>query len=168
MRHHGCMPGDDLTDEERRFLIEYVGLTAAELTPEALAETSASVERAVAAALEEVRSNALTLSEVATLVGQPPSSVMQSATMGDVYSVSGERPTDQVLFPRWQFHEGRAIPHLREVMEALPDGYHPLLVQNFMTSWSEDYLDGWPPATWLLTGRDPAAVVQYADELSWI
>lgn len=162
------MPGDDLTDEERRFLIEYAGLTAAELTPEALAETSASIERAIAGALEEVRLNALTLSEVATLLGQPPSSVLESAAAGDVYSVSGERPTDQVLFPRWQFHEGRVIPHLREVMKALPDGYHPLSVQNFMTSWTEDYLDGWPPATWLLAGRDTGAVVQYADDLSWL
>lgn len=162
------MADEDLTDSERRFLIEHGGLTAAELTPEALAEAASVVERAIAASIAEVRAGALTVSEVVTLLGQPRAAVLQAAASGDLYSVLVEPPATEPLLPRWQFHEGRVIPHLREVIAALPADEHPLLVQSFMTSWNEDYLDGWPPAAWLLAGRDPGAVVQYADELSWI
>ena len=41
------MSGADLTDRERQFLIEHGGLTAADLTPGALAETNAAVGRAI-------------------------------------------------------------------------------------------------------------------------
>lgn len=166
--HHGFMRDDDLTDGERQFLIEHGGLTAADLTPEALAENNAIVDRAIAAGIAEVRANAITLSEVAMLLGLAHSAVLQAVATGDLYSVAGGTPDDEPLFPRWQLHEGRVIPHLREVIPALPADYHPLSVENFMTTWDEDYLDGWPPAAWLLAGRDPGAVVQFADELSWI
>ncbi|WP_223585612.1 hypothetical protein [Microbacterium sp. OVT16B] len=162
------MSDDDLTDSERRFLIEYGGLTAAELTPEALAEAASVAEHAIAASIAEVRAGALTVSEVASLLGQPRAEVLQAAASGDLYAVLGEPPAPEPLFPGWQFQEGRVVPHLREVIAALPADEHPLLVQSFMTSWDEDHLDGWPPAAWLLAGRDPGAVVQYADELSWL
>lgn len=162
------MSDDDLTDSERRFLIEHGGLTAAELTPEALAKAAAVAERAIAASIAEVRAGALTVSEVASLLGQPRAAVLQAATSGDIYAILGELPAPEPLFPSWQFHEGRVIPHLRAVIAALPADEHPLLVQSFMTSWNEDYLDGWPPAAWLLAGRDPDAVVRYADDLSWL
>ena len=106
------------------------------------------------------------MSAVASLLGQPRAAVLQAIASGDMYAVLGESPATEPLLPRWQFHEGRVIPHLREVIAALPSDEHPLLVESFMTSWDEDYLDGWPPAAWLLAGRDPAAVVQYADDLS--
>lgn len=162
------MSDDGLTDSERRFLIEHGGLTAADLTPEALAKGFEVAERAVAASIAEVRAGALTVSEVASLLGQPRAAVLQAIASGDMYAVLGESPATEPLLPRWQFHEGRVIPHLRKVIAALPSDEHPLLVESFMTSWDEDYLDGWPPAAWLLAGRDPAAVVQYADDLSWL
>lgn len=162
------MSDDDLTDSERRFLIEHGGLTAADLTPEALGEAASVAERAIAASIAEVRAGALTVSEVASLLGQARAAVLQAAASGDMYAVLGEPPATEPLLPRWQFHEGRVIPHLREVIAALPADEHPLLVQSFMTTWNEDYLDGWPPAAWLLAGRDPGAVVQYADDLSWL
>lgn len=150
MRHHGVMSDDDLTDSERRYLIEDGSFTAAELTPEALAETAAVAERAIAASIAEVRASALTVSEVVDLLGQTRAAVLQAVTSGDIYSVLGEPPATEPLLPSWQFHQGRVIPHLREVIAALPADEHPLLVESFMTRWNEDRLDGWPPATWLL------------------
>lgn len=167
LMHHGTMPGKDLTDGERQFLIEHGGMTAAELTPEALAETNAFVERAIAAGAAEARATTLTVSEVAQLLNQSDAAILRAVATGDIYSVPGELPSDEPLLPRWQFHEGRVIPHLREVMAALPADFHPLSVQDFMTIGDEDYLDGWPPAVWLLADHDPGAVVQYADDQSW-
>jgi hypothetical protein len=161
------MPGKDLTDGERQFLIEFGGMTAAELTPEAMAETNAFVERAIAAGAAEARATTLTLSEVARLLGQTGEAILRAVAAGDIYSVPGELPSDEPLIPRWQLHEGRVIPHLHEVIAALPADFHPLSVQDFMTIGDEDYLDGWAPAMWLLAGRDPGAVVQYADDQSW-
>jgi hypothetical protein len=162
------MADEDFTDSERRFLIEHGGLTAADFTPEALVEAASIAERAIAASIAEVRAGALTVSDVASLLGQTRASVLQAAASGDMYAVLGEPPATEPLLPRWQFQEGRVIPHLREVIAALPADEHPLLVESFMTSWNEDHLDGWPPAAWLLAGRDPGAVVQHADELSWL
>ena len=166
--HHGEMSDDDLTESERRYLVEDGSFTAAELTPEALAKASEVAERAIAASIAEVRAGALTVSEVASLLGLPRAAVLQAAASGEMYAVLGEPPSTEPLLPRWQFHEGRMIPHLREVIEALPADEHPLLVESFMTSWNEDYLHGWPPAAWLLAGRDSGAVVRYADDRSWL
>lgn len=165
--HHGPMPGEDLTDSERQFLIEHGGMTAAELTPEAIGETSAFVDAAIAAAATEARANTLTFSEVAQLLGQPGEAILQAVVAGDLYSVPGALPSDEPLIPSWQVRGRRVIPHLREVLAALPADFHPLSVEDFMTTGDENYLDGWPPVKWLLTGHDPAAVVEYADHQSW-
>ena len=161
------MSGDDLTDLERRFLIEHCGLSAADLTPEAMAETNAAVDRAIAAAAARVRANALTISEASALIGQPRAVILDALAAGDMYSAPGEPPSAEPLLPRWQFSDGSVVPHLREVLAALPADDHPLDVEQFMTQGSTEYLGGCPPILWLLEGRELLPVLRYADDLSW-
>lgn len=162
------MSGNDLTNVERQFLIEHGGLTAAELSPEALAETNAAVDRATAAAAAQVRANALTLSEVATLLDWSHARVLGALAAGDMCAVPREPPSVEPLFPRWQFRDGSVVPHLRDVLAALPIDEHPLDVEHFMTQANLDYLDGTPPSVWLVEGRELDPVLRYADDLSWI
>lgn len=162
------MSCNNLTDVERQFLIEHAGLTAADLAPEALAETNAAVDRAVAAAAAEVRARALTLPEVATLLSWSHVRVLRALATGDMYSMPSEPPSVEPLFPRWQFRDGNVVPHLREVLAALPIDEHPLDVEHFMTQSNLDYLDGTPPLIWLVEGRELDPVLRYADDLSWI
>lgn len=161
------MSGDHATDRERQFLIENGALTAADLTPEALAETNAAVERAIEGAAAGVRANALTLSEAANLLGWPQATFMKALAAGDLYAIPNEPPSDAPLFPRWQFQDGNLVPYLREVVAALPVHEHPLDVEHFMMQANPDYLDNIPPVVWLTTGRELGPVLRYADNLSW-
>lgn len=161
------MSGAHLTDRERQFLIEHGGLTATDLTPEALAETSAAVERAIEDAAAEARANALTLFEAGTLLGWPQAAILKALAAGELYSIPSERPSDAPLFPRWQFRDGNLVPHLRDVLAALPAHEHPLEVEQFMMQPNPDYLDNIPPVVWLTTGRELGPVLRYADNLSW-
>lgn len=162
------MSCNDFTDVERQFLIEHGGLTAADLAPEALAETNAAVDRAVAAAADQVRTRALTLSEVATLLDWSHARVLRALAAGEMYSVPSEPPSVEPMFPRWQFRDGSVVPHLREVLAVLPIDEHPLNVEHFMTQPNVDYLDGTPPLIWLVEGRKLDPILRYADDLSWI
>lgn len=161
------MSGADLTDRERQFLIEHGGLTAADLTPEALTETNSAVERAIEDAATEVRANALTLSGAANLLGWPQATFMKALAAGDLHAIPNERPSDAPLFPRRQFQDGTLVPHLRDVLAALPVHEHPLEVEQFMMQPNPDYLGNIPPVVWLTKGRELAPVLRYADNLSW-
>lgn len=148
--------------------MEHGGLTAAELAPEAVAETNAAVDRAIAAAAAQVRASALTLSEVATLLDWSHARVLRALAAGEMYSVPSDPPPVEPLFPRWQFRDGNIVPHLREVLAALPIDEHPLNVEHFMTQPNVDYLDGTPPLIWLVEGRELDPILRFADDLSWI
>lgn len=155
------------TDREREFLIAHGALSAADYTPEALTQTTAAVERGRTAADAEARAHSLTLSEMASLLGWSRSEVLAARAAGDMYSVPGARPSDAPLFPRWQVRDGRLVPHLQEVMNALPADDHPIEVEEFMTRPNSDYLGGIPPIDWLMRGRELGPVFRYADDLSW-
>jgi hypothetical protein len=64
--------------------------------------------------------------------------------------------------PRFQFTATGVLPGLGDVLGALPDDVHPLVVARFLTSPHPDLLlDGEPasPAQWLDSGGDTAQVV---------
>lgn len=67
--------------------------------------------------------------------------------------------------PSWQVLDSGVIPHLREVLHALPVDAHPLTVEGFMTTPSDE-LDGATPAHWLATGRGVDRVLQCAAALT--
>ncbi|WP_454172200.1 hypothetical protein [Microbacterium maritypicum] len=161
------MSGTHRTDREREFLIAHGGLSAADYTPEALAQTNAAVEHGRAAADAEARAHSLTLSEAATLLGWPRAEVLAALAAGDMYSVPGEPPSVAPLFPRWQFRDGCLVPSLKDILATLPADDHPLDVEQFMTRANADYLDGTPPVDWLVHGRELGPVLRYADDLSW-
>ena len=71
-----------------------------------------------------------------------------------------------VRLPRWQFLEGGVpLPRLRAVLQALPEGLHPLEVAGFMTTPDPDLIIGDredSPQQWLEAGGDVAVVVGLA------
>ena len=75
---------------------------------------------------------------------------------------------DSRFFPAWQFLEGGTLPGLRQVLAALDEGLHPLVVDHLFTTPSLDLeISGAPvpPATWLSMGGNPGAVVELASDL---
>lgn len=139
------MSDSDLTDDEKAFLIEDGDFTAEDLTPENLARAAARAERAAEASLAEVREGSLSLSQVAEILGEAPDGVLRSLDAGELYAVPSAKRAGEPLFPRWQFRDGRAVPHLREVLAVLPEDEHPLNVESFMTNSTPEYLEGSPP-----------------------
>jgi hypothetical protein len=72
-----------------------------------------------------------------------------------------------VVFPEWQFtNDGEVLPGLREILLALPTGYHPLDVRTVMTAPAEE-LEGHSPREWLRGGGDVQDVVAYAEGLNY-
>jgi hypothetical protein len=162
------MSDGDLTDDEKAFLISDGDFTAEDLTSENLARAAAIGERAAEASLAEVWKGSLSLSQVAEFLGEAPDGVLRSLDAGDLYAVPSAERADDPRFPRWQFRDGRTVPHLREVLATLPEDDHPLSVESFMTRSNPEYLDEIPPISWLFEGRDFQAVLRYADDQSWI
>lgn len=92
--------------------------------------------------------------QAADVLGVSPSRVSHRAAARELYQVSVGR---RRYLPRWQFHQGAALPWLGLVLRALPEELHPISVEGFFTTPSPD-LGGMTPAAWLLDGGDPAPV----------
>ena len=61
-----------------------------------------------------------------------------------------------------------ALPHLRKVIAAIPDGTSAVTLDRVMTQPNDElYVDGLPasPRDWLLAGKEPAAVVDIVRQL---
>ncbi|GAA1357857.1 hypothetical protein GCM10009596_09770 [Arthrobacter rhombi] len=158
---------ETLTAGEQEFLTEHAGATNADFMPEAGRLTRLEITQRQSEAAEQMRSRALTTSDVARLLDRAPSNVRRSLSTGNLYSVGSESTSRERLFPEWQFtQDARIIPGLREVLEALPDDYHPLDVEGFMVTPQES-LRGRSPAAWLSGDGDVEAVVRIADEQGW-
>lgn len=158
-----------ISPRERAFLLKYTDMTEADFTDEALAAVDRHIARSQAEAARQVMRDALTGGEVATLFDVDEELVNRQARLGDLYSVT----LDGVArcFPRWQFTtDSSPVPGLRRVLAALPDSWHPLDVESFMTRRDDDQelLEGMAPVEWLTSGRAIGAVVALADEMTWI
>jgi len=158
---------ETLTAGEQEFLREHAGAVEDDFTPEAGTLARLEITQRQTEAARQVRSRALTTSEVAHLLGRAPSNVGRSLSTGNLYSVGSASTSRERLFPEWQFtQDARIIPGLREVLEALPDDYHPLDVEGFMVTPHES-LRGRSPAAWLSGDGEVEAVVRIADEQGW-
>lgn len=92
---------------------------------------------------------ALSTDEVAERLGISTSSVRHRKRDGSLYALPAE---GGLRFPRWQFEKTdgswRVVPHLKQVLAALPDGLHPLMVSEFFTF----------PRHWLTINDEPVSV----------
>ena len=150
---------------DRDFLVEYAGLTDAELSDEALAGIDATIGANRARASVEVQNESMTTQEVAQLLGMAPANVRRTVTEGALYSVK-PTPSSHHRFPKWQFVDNRPLPGLREVIGALPEDYHPIEVAQFMLE-PTDALRSMSPYQWLSEGGRVVDVVHLADGRSW-
>jgi hypothetical protein len=158
-------PSPPITTAEHEFLTEHLGLTEADLTPQALAAADVEIAAQRARAETDVQDDALTTRHVAQMLHTAPANVRRLVGEGALFSVKATR-NGQHLFPRWQFPRGRVLPGLDRIVAALPENYHPREVAAFMTE-SSDALHGMSPVEWLADGGTVGPVVDLADERAW-
>jgi hypothetical protein len=111
------------------------------------------------------REDALTVTEVASLLGRTDGRVRQMVSAGQLATIpNGE---SGYLLPSWQFVGNQPIPGLAPVLEALAT-IHPLTVAGFMTRANVDLeVDANPatPVQWLLSGGGAERVADLASGL---
>lgn len=154
---------DTLTDSERDFLIHGGGVSPDAFDPSRLAEARQRIALATAKADADA-ARGYTTREVAQMLGTAAANVRRGVIRGDLF-VAGHGRNREHAFPAWQFHDGRALPHLREVVAALPDDMHPLDVQTFMTTPCEALGDR-TAVNWLAGGGSPGPVLRLTDDLN--
>lgn len=156
----------DLSAADEHYLTAHAGVLPA--SPEQLIKLQ--VRSAARAALEAGHS--LTRTQVAERLGVDASRVSHQVTQGKLYAYSvAHRP----LFPDWQFltddekiGERPVLPHLGELLAALPQGSHPMTIRTFMEMPDGELtIKGEPtsPRQWLLSGGEPSTVVDLAGTL---
>ena len=158
-------PSAPLTRSDRDFLTAYTGLSAEDVTQEAVDAADAEIAANRSAAAMDVKEKSFDTQEVAAALKMAPANVRRAVRDGALFSIKTS-PAGHHLFPKWQFPYGRALPGLNAVIGALPRSYHPLEIEEFMTEESEA-LRGMSPATWLDEGGNLADVVTLADEMAW-
>lgn len=109
-----------------------------------------------------LRSDALTASEVARLLNVGVERARQRASQGTLYVMpSVER---RLLFPRFQFTDDGVLPGWKAVCKRLPVKLNPAAVEYFLTRKHPDFADGvLTPQQWLAAGRPPEPVVSLAE-----
>lgn len=130
------------------FFDEHSGLTAEQIAASDEAETW-NTARLIVDTTSLLR-DALSTEEVADRLRISTSSVRHRKRDGALYALPAQGGS--LRFPMWQFQEvegtWRVIPHLKEVLAALPDGLHPLVVSEFFTE----------PRDWLMLDDEPMSV----------
>lgn len=154
-----------LTVGERDFLLENTDLTEDELSSDSLEAARLSITEDRALAEEKAVESTYTTKQVAELLGQHESAVRRSKSNGDLYALPNHSGRS-VLYPKWQFAEGKPTPGLSEVIPLFPQYTHPLNIQQFMTE-PHDGLDGRSPVQWLAAGGPVEAVASLIDELGY-
>jgi hypothetical protein len=149
------------------FLDGHSGISAEELHQARGSRGSWAAQRAVEDAV--VRTLGYTTGQVAKGLGINPSRVRHRKAEGDLHAVGSGRT---LVFPHWQF-AGDAdrlsvLPHLRRVLAMLPEGTHPLELEDFFMRPREELaLRGEPRSVheWLATGGDPQPVLHAAESM---
>lgn len=156
------LTAEPLTAGERDFLRAHADVSDADFSDDARNATRAQVVTSRADADERVHLDSLSTAEVSELTGRSGASIRRSANSGDLFVLN---PGDSrgLRFPAWQFDGSRLVPGISDVLSALPDGTHPLVIERFMREPRES-LDGLSPLRWLATDGDVAKVVRLADD----
>jgi len=156
------------------------GPVGQQLTPAEVSELAeAGARPASTATSTKVRADALAwqvtaalaVSEVADVAGRlgvDPTRVRQRLRERTLYGLRGEGRTWRL--PRFQFDDaGHEVPHLGQVLRALPPDLHPRAVEGFLNSPKPELVDnGEPrsPRAWLLSGGPADPVVALATSLA--
>ena len=150
----------DLTADELAFLREHGGVS---LNSRVLAKAR------TASAVDEASelNNALTIHQVADLLGVSDSRVHHRLSEGSLYAYKPQGHGAMVKLSRWQFHYGDVIPHLPEVLHALLDRYSPVDIRAFFLNVRVDHPTGEETLSvkdWLIGGEeDPTEAIELAD-----
>lgn len=162
----GSAAGGSLSEGETNYLAAHAGVQSA-----TAAERETLQTRSAARAAGEAAAT-LNRRQLADRLGMDPTGISRQTGALDLYSYrSGAgRP----VYPDWQLidYETRGkdsvLPHLGQVIRALPAGAHPITVRTFMTTPTPDLqIDGRDasPRDWLIGGGDPSAVTGMAATL---
>jgi hypothetical protein len=147
-------PADYFSAEQRDILTD-VGL---DLSPHRASEVD---HRAKAVAAQAVlRDSALTVAEVARIVGVDTSRIRHRLAAG---RLSGWKDRGSWRLPAWQFTSAGVLPGLEAILGSVPDDQPPLVIAAFVaTAQPELVLDGEPatPRQWLLATGDPTPVAK--------
>ena len=156
---------DDLTEPEVQFL-ERAGVDLGDLAPRDLGAGSPIVR--AAAEYAALLASSLTTAEAAERLGVDESRVRQLLSQRVLYGIKGRKAW---RIPAFQFDDTgrRLLPGLHLIVPHLADA-HPVEVASWFTAPQVD-LEGpddipLSPRQWLLTGRDPRALVALADEFA--
>lgn len=154
------LPGVDaapLTAVEVDYLAEHGGDDAAEV----IAKWDPRVERAhraeqAAADFQQLAGSTLSIEQAANVLEVDRSRISHRLSVG---ALSVVRIGSRRRIPAWQFHGHAELPHLAQVVAAIPPDTHPLDVAALMTT-SQDELAGRTPVQHLVGGGDPAPVTE--------
>jgi hypothetical protein len=106
-----------------------------------------------------------TAAQVAIRLGKSRSRVLHRISEGAMYAFPSRGKGNERRIPTWQFDDGKVVPHLGEVLAALPEDFSPLEIRAFFMNARVDEPGIDEPVTvreWLLSGADPSPIVELA------
>lgn len=134
------------------------------LDPDTIDDARVQIAGAIVGAEQVPGSATISTRQAAAMLQTADSNVRRSIASNRIYSAGRLGPGHQL--PQWQFVGGKPLPHLAEVLVALPTDLHPIEVESFFTS-PDETLNGMSPADWLATGGSLQPVIALAEAESW-
>ena len=153
-----------LSADEVSFLEEHSGAKPNDL---------ALVEARILNAIEESvdHGEAMTVREAASLLGVSESRVRHRLSEGTLYAYKSDGRGVERKLPHWQFRHNDAIPHLGEVLNALPEDFTPLDAKAFFMNARVDHPtrdETFSVREWLTNGGDPGEAIALAHEQRYV
>ena len=147
-----------LSVAEEAFFAEHAGVPLAD---PAAVRTRRGLDRAISELQRSAAS--ISMSEAAQRCGISESRLRHRIAAGEIYALPSSGRGRRL--PLWQFTATGTLPHLREVLSALPDQMPAIVVEAFMTQPVEDLqIDDKPlsVAAWLAAGGGAGPVLELA------
>lgn len=158
-----------LSSDDEVFVKEYGGVES--LSPSELATAQRGQSWDLLREMTTMLADSWSSTQVADALGIQSASVRDRKRHGLLYAIRGAAEN---RFPRWQFVETvtadsgaqvRALPHLGEVLAALPASLHPLEVRDFFSvtrGWLRLRGANLSVADWLASGGPVEPVIEAA------